>query len=383
MIRHDKFDSSVSSLYRAALGDAAWTSAAVQIHDMLRTHGQSLTFADMSQAIAPQICLARFFVGARRRQDLEQLYFGSYYSRDEAIPRLLGLRDGEIVHKKDLYTDDEKKMSATYNEFRRVNRTDKGLFVGLDGFDGHAIAWSFGNSKERGGWTSDQTRAIRSLAPHIRQFVRVRHAMANAKALGTSLASLLENGRAGFIQLDRRGRLLEANDQAQDILLKHDGLGDDEGVLLATDPEEDAHLKRLLAQALPPHGLQGTGGSLKITRRKAGVPLVLEVHPVRGRGGECGAQEVGALVLVVDPAARQQVDPSSLIAVWGVTPTESRVAAALAAGQTVAGIAEELGCAQSTVRTHLKRVYRKLGIRKQTGLVRRVLSLEALRRPLP
>ena len=53
----------------------------------------------------------------------------------------------------------------------------------------------------------------------------------------------------------------------------------------------------------------------------------------------------------------------------------------LATGQTVAGIARELGCAESTVCTHLKRVYRKQGISKQTELVRRVLSLEALRGP--
>ncbi|MXY31321.1 MAG: hypothetical protein F4Y48_08995, partial [Gammaproteobacteria bacterium] len=38
-----------------------------------------------------------------------------------------------------------------------------------------------------------------------------------------------------------------------------------------------------------------------------------------------------------------------------------------------------LGCAESTVKTHLKRVYRKLGIRKQAELVRRVMSLEILR----
>ncbi|MDE2864058.1 MAG: LuxR C-terminal-related transcriptional regulator [Gemmatimonadota bacterium] len=42
------------------------------------------------------------------------------------------------------------------------------------------------------------------------------------------------------------------------------------------------------------------------------------------------------------------------------------------------GIALSLGCAESTVKTHLKRVYRKLGIRKQTELVHRVMSLATL-----
>ena len=63
------------------------------------------------------------------------------------------------------------------------------------------------------------------------------------------------------------------------------------------------------------------------------------------------------------------------------------MAVALATGQTVAGIADALGCAESTVKTHLKRVYRKLGIHKQTELVRRCFwkpyeSLSAFRAPI-
>ena len=85
-------------------------------------------------------------------------------------------------------------------------------------------------------------------------------------------------------------------------------------------------------------------------------------------------------MLVVDPAARPPVDPDLAAAVLGLTPAESRVAVALATGQTVAGIAHAQGCAESTVRTHLKRLYRKQGIRRQTELVRRLLSLEGLRK---
>ena len=251
--------------------------------------------------------------------------------------------------------------------------------MGLLGLDGRGAVLSFADSTEREGWGHDQIQAIKRLAPHMRQFTRVRLAMADARALGASLAELLENRRLGIIQLDRRRRILEANDRARDILLKRNGLRDEAGVLTAEHPGEKAELQRLLAQALPPYGVQGAGGSMKITRRKARAPLVLEIHPVRDMGTGIHAWQVSTLVLVVDPAARPTVDPDLAAAVLGLTPTESRVAVALATGQTVAGIADALGCAESTVKTHLKRVYRKQGIHKQTELVRRVLSLEALR----
>ncbi len=378
MVAEDRFAHVLENLYMAALGDVGWDTAAALINDMIRTRGHSLVYGDPSPGREPVVHMARFFVGAERRQDLEHRYLRDYCWQDEAIPRLYGLRDGELVRKSDLYTDDEKRTSAAYNEFRRVNKTENGLFMTLLGVDGCGMVWTFGNSTERGGWGHEQIRTIKRLSPHIRQFARVRHLMANADALGASLAQLCENGRAGIIQLDRRGRILEANDRARETLLKGDGLRDEKGVLVAGH-QENAELQRLLARALPPYGVQGAGGSMKIARRFNRAPLALEIHPVRMMGTDHRGRQVAALALVVDPVARHGVEPDLAAEVLGLTPAEGRVAVALAAGQTVAGVAASLGCAESTAKTHLKSVYRKLGIRKQTELVRRVLSLEALR----
>ena len=382
MPAEDRFDHLLASLYGAALSDAEWASASALIHETIGTTGSSLTHVDLGAGVEPRIHLARFFVGRQQRDDMQQLYFRDYYWRDEAIPRLYGLCDGDLASKADLYSDKEKRTSATYNEFRRPNDTEDGFFMALDGLDGGAVVCSFGNSTERGGWTRDQIRAIERLGPHLRQFARVRRAIADARALGASLTGLLENGQSGFIQLDCRGQVLEANDRAREILLRHDGLRDERGVLTAEHKSENEKLGRLLAQALPQYGVQGTGGSMKVTRRKARTPLVVEIHPVRQAGSDSRAWNVAALVLVSDLAARPLVDPDVAASALGLTPAESRVALAVASGQTVAGTAHSLGCAENTVKTHLKRVYSKLGIRKQTELVRRVTSLGALRQSL-
>lgn len=379
MAMEDRFGRVVEHLYKAALGDVTWASAVGAMNDLIRTGGQSITYVDVGPGGEPKIRQSRFFVAAERRDDLQQLYYRDYYSRDEAIPRLAGLADRELAWKSDLYTDQEMRTSAAYNEFRVANKTQNGLFTAIHGLDGSVIVWSCGNSTEREGWGHDQVGVIGLLAPHIRQAARVRRAMADARALGASLAGLLENGRLGLIQLDRRGRIMEANARARDVLLKRDGLRDGGGVLTSGHAGEDEELQRLLARALPRYGFQGAGGSMKITRRKTPTPLVLEIHPVRGMGVDRRARQVGALVLVVDPARRPRIEPDLAVKFLGLTPAESRVAVAVATGQTVAGIADAVDCAESTVKTHLKRVYRKLGIRKQTELVQRILSLEALR----
>lgn len=381
MTAQDKFERTVALLHRAALADGMWLSAAAAVNDLTRASGHSLGYGEARRRAEPAVFLTRSFAGAERRVDWERSYYSDYWDQDEAVPRLHGLLDGELVYKSDFYTDQEKKTSPVYNEFRRLTRSQNGLYMVLDGLDGCLILWSFADSMERGGWGYDQVRVIRRLAPHIRQFARVRRALADARALGASSAQLLDNRRSGIIQLDRQGRIVEANDRARHLLLQRDGLTDAGGVLAAETPGEDAELQHLLGRALPPWGLQGAGGSMKVTRPEAGAPLVLEVQPVRELGRDHLAREVGALVLVVDPLSRPRIDPALPTEVFGLTPAQSRVAVTLASGQTVAGTARALGVTEGTVRAHVKHSYRKMGITSQAELVRKILSLEAIGGP--
>jgi DNA-binding CsgD family transcriptional regulator len=52
----------------------------------------------------------------------------------------------------------------------------------------------------------------------------------------------------------------------------------------------------------------------------------------------------------------------------GLSPQETRIALHLIDGGTVASAAEALGLAESTVRTHLKAVFSKTGVRRQAAL---------------
>lgn len=56
-------------------------------------------------------------------------------------------------------------------------------------------------------------------------------------------------------------------------------------------------------------------------------------------------------------------------------PEQGRVAALLAAGHTVRRIALMTGTKESSIRPHMKRIYSKRGVSRQTDLVRLVLSI--------
>ena len=376
----DAFLHILESLHEAMLDDAHWPAAAVLIDEACGIGGSALVVGE-GFGDDVRVHFARYLYRGERRPDLEREYFEVYHPHDEAMPRLRQLPDSQLVHVPDLYTDKEKKTSPVYNEaLPRLGGQD-GRSVRFDGPDGQRIVWALGDPVGSGGWQSAQLELIGYLLPHVRQFVRVRQALAAADALGVGLAGLPDNGRIGVIHLDRRGRIVEANDLALDILRRGEGLRDQDGTLHAWLPADHERLQRLLGGALP--GLWGeapTSGSMTVRRATGRTRLAVHVSPVGVSQSDFGAHRVAALMLVVDPASRARIDPARVAQAFGLTPSEGRVAALLAEGRSVREIAAAAGYQESYVRWLLKQVYKKQGISGQVALVRQVLALDALPR---
>ena len=137
---------------------------------------------------------------------------------DERAPRLRRLPDSRLVHITDLYTDEELKTSAAYNELLPRARACNSINVRLDGPDGSRIVWVVNDPVDGNGWSSAQLNLIQRLLPHIRQCVRAQQALAGVGALGASMATLLDTTGLGIVQLDGRGRIVAANDRARDVI---------------------------------------------------------------------------------------------------------------------------------------------------------------------
>ena len=191
---------------------------------------------------------------------------------------------------------------------------------------------------------------------------------------------MLDNAAIGVLYLNRRGTIVQTNIRALAILRRGDGLKDRAGVLHARFPTDNTTLQRLVARALPQWGQTVSGGSMLVQQSSGTLPLTLHISPVEHRA-DFGVQRVAALVLLVDPVERPQIDPASLATALGLTRAESQVAAALAAGHSVRDIAVSTYRTQASVRWHIKQIHAKLRISRQVDLVRMVLMTAGLSPP--
>ncbi len=358
------------------LDDARWPRTWALIEETCGAKGGGVVVGEGPRD-NPQAVSFGFYLRGQRRIDLEREYLETYHPMDEMVPRLRRLPRGLVVSAASLYTEEELKTSATYNEYLGRAGAQDGLRVLLDGPEGCShTTWGLGDPVEAGGWRSDQHMLIKRLVPHVRQLVAVRQALARAGALNASLTNLLDNHRIGVIHLDPGGKVIAANECARGILLRGDGLSDQFGALRALSAADRGRFDQLLASALPLHGALAVGGSMAFHGSSRRPQYAVHVKPVVDAEIDSGTRRrVGALVLIVDMGRQPSIDPGVVARTLGLTPAESEVASRLAEGMTVHEIAMATGRQRRSIYWLLEQIYAKLDVRRQVDLVRLVLAV--------
>lgn len=194
------------------------------------------------------------------------------------------------------------------------------------------------------------------------------------------VGALVDQNLVGLICLDRGGAIIESNALGRELLSRDGGLREGNRRLGTHRPADASALERLLKSALDGvAGKRPTGGSTVIGAWPDQRPLTVHVNPVVYAPGR--ERDVAALVVTVDPWPKIRVRPEQVAISLGLTPAESRVAASLAEGKTVAEIARTTKRAPQSIRWLVKQALAKTWCSRQADLVRLVLS--TVRLPIP
>lgn len=376
MSQQDLFARILAALDEAALDDSTWPKCTSLLDEACGTAGSALKFSSRYKTKA---FFVRLCIGGQRVEDLEREYMEKYHDIDEALPRMRAMPDGKVVHIPDLYTEKEKEASRVYNDYLVANGLLNAVTVRMNCPQESRVYWSLLHPRHDGVWKSGQIRVIRRLLPHVARFAQLRQVLFDARASRESLTQLLDSTRCGIIQLDYRGRIVQMNGYARNLLRESDGLFDKNGSLSARAPEDRKNLAKVLERALPRLGHPGVSGSVTVGRKSIRPRYLLYAVPVGEQEGNFEIARVSILILIVDPTRKTAIDPSLVAEVLGLTPSESQIASLLANGQSIREIAHSTGREESTIRWHIKHIFNKQAITRQSELIRRVLELAGYR----
>ena len=148
MSADDAFARIIMALHEAALDPAQWPVASALIDEACGVQGNGLLIG-----AGPRDNIQASFVGlyyrGERRTDFEREYLEDYHPRDERVPRVRALPAGHLAHATAVYTTEELRTSATYNEMLCRAQMQDGVNVRLDGLDGSHLSWGLAGDGDR------------------------------------------------------------------------------------------------------------------------------------------------------------------------------------------------------------------------------------------
>ncbi|MGG5807872.1 helix-turn-helix transcriptional regulator [Falsiroseomonas sp. CW058] len=214
-----------------------------------------------------------------------------------------------------------------------------------------------------------------ALFPHLRRVFSAEAMLAQARdAAGPALRAGLDALPEGVALLDAGRRLAFANIALRRMVAARDGLSlAPEGGLDTPDPKTRHAVGRAVTAALAALdgqvGLLPFAGSLAAPRPSGGAPWMIRAVPVmRTDLPDAPSGFRGVMLLVTDGTRRASPNAALLARLYGLTPAQAALAAAIAAGRTVQDHAAARGISHETARSHLAAIRRKTGCRRQADL---------------
>lgn len=214
------------------------------------------------------------------------------------------------------------------------------------------------------------------LAPYLQRAVQLNLKMRHVQQHACSLEAALHAVPCAALLVAPSGRVLFANQRAEALLATGDGLRVSDRELVACAAADTRALRRLIGQAgqAALGGLRNGPDALAVARPSGLPALSVLVAPVGDLRAQLPLDEPpAALLMVTDPqdsAAAALPALQRLGALYGLTPMEAHVAVQVALGLSGPEAAAALGIGPGTVHAHLKSVFAKTGVRRQSGLAR-------------
>jgi len=227
---------------------------------------------------------------------------------------------------------------------------------------GELVTFTFERWAKDGRYAPAQIERLNDHRPHLARagLVSARLRLERARATASALEAL--DIPAAVVQ--RSGRVLAVNNLLESLTSHF--LPAAFGHLALADPGIDRLLKLSIADAgdanLPVRSIPLAATEDRPAAVIHVLPLVRSAHDIFSSGD--------MLVVANLVGASQKGVPSEMLAaLFDLSPSEAKLAAGLAMGNSVAETATELGVTVKTARTYLERVFSKTGTHRQSELI--------------
>lgn len=358
----DLFDRTIADIYESALDPSHWDVALGGMINHTAPPHWDVAFL-LWERIAPP---GGRFVGAFGVNDFaREGYVHAFAGRHPWSIYAHSQQVGTLVHSDEIQPREEFRQSELYRQFLSAWGIDCALIGAVDRSGPERLGLVVPGPGDEGS-LDELAAALRRYLPHVKRATRISRKLGEANLRASNAESALEHSPCATMVLGRDLEVQFANGQADRFV--EEGHGDvRDGRLRLRDLSAQVALAALANGSDPSPSIAfplGPGGvtPYRVLAMRIDTPIAQTLS---------GPIEGGAVLLVASAhlgGVREGVI-DRYVEWFGFTPSEARLAAMLAQGQSLEEFAVNRGVTVNAGRFLLKGVFAKTGASRQAELV--------------
>jgi len=371
MAEAEQLSSVIGDIYDAALDPALWPDVLAESARFVGGFAAGLLFKDATRKSGNL-----YYESGGIAPRYKQLYFDTYVRLDPSTTSHVLAEIGEPVATADIMPYDEFLETRFYKEWARPQQLVDFVTAVLEKSATGAALFGVFRQERHGPADEEMRRRMRLIIPHIRRAALIGKVIDLKTAETNSFTDTIDGISAGMFLVDASARIVHANASGHAMLAQGSLLRIAGGKLIPNDASAEQGLSDVCAMAERGDAAVGVKGIAIPLMALDGEPYVAHVLPLTsGARRRAGSTYAATAAVFVHKAALDAPSPQEVVGKhYKLTPTELRVLLAIVEVGGVPEVAETLGIAESTVRTHLLRLFAKTGAKRQADLVKLVAS---------
>ena len=357
----DRFSSLVGEIYDAAIDPALRSGALEQVSHFVGGCAAMILSRD-SARLSIEIH-QHFGTDARFRQ----LYRDRYVELDPLLDRHLTQALEQTIGATDIMPHAEFLETSFYREWLEPQGATDLAAVALERTVTRTTILQVLRHRSRGAVDDAMRERMRLLGPHIqRSQIMGRQIRARSHTVD-DLADVLDGLNTAICLLDADGRVVHANAACRQLFADANLLAMVGDRIVARNTQTDKIFRGLCENDAGTHS--AARRRIELATSADGQHYLLHAFPLKR--DRSLPRDTAATMLFVQRASMLPLLAADAIAsAFRLTPSELRVLMAIIEIGGVPDIAAKLGVAETTVKTHLGRLFEKTGAGRQADLVK-------------
>jgi len=363
----EKLDRLLGAIYDGPLESPPWNTALQLMRDSLQAGHVTLMLRPPSSENAG-VMINSGAVVAQQTESYETHFF--------ALDPFVRLKEGEVITAEE-QIGKQWLQCQVYQEY--LKPLDIRHLLGADLYtkDGIECRLRATRSHSAEPFGAEDKALMRHLLPHLKRSIQLHARLDLLECDRQLFAGTVNRMQLGMVSFAHDGSVVEMNQEARRILAEKDGIKLSGNNLCLDISQESRELQAMIRAALA--GNNNSTGTMvegiSVTRPSGRAKLGVLVRAIPfGRWSE-SRQRPAVAVFLRDPESNAAPPSNELLRrLFGLTRMEAALAMLLVEGLTLDEAAEKMDVRRNTARTHLRSIFCKTGVTRQTMLVRLLLN---------